>query len=171
VHPTIHDVAVKNVTLPAKEAYPGWSIGITIGNLGYYTETANVSAYLDSMLIRAGNYILTPGEEMDLDGGWELPKNAALYANLTLRVEVSPVPGEITLDNNVFAYSTIMIKMVADVSFDKKVDAEDIALAIKAYGSFPAHPRWNIQADINGDNKVDAIDIALTLKNYGKTFP
>jgi len=51
------------------------------------------------------------------------------------------------------------------------VDMWDIAIAARAYGSFPEHPRWNPKADLNKDNKVDLKDVGTIAKNFGTTWP
>jgi len=70
-----------------------------------------------------------------------------------------------------FYKGLVLITIPGDINGDRKVDAKDAALCIKAYGSTPGHPSWNPNADINNDYKVDAKDIALKIKNYGKTDP
>ena len=59
--------------------------------------------------------------------------------------------------------------LVGDINGDGKVDIKDLVLFIKAFGSYPSHPRWNSEADLNGDNKVDIKDLVLLIKNFGKT--
>jgi parallel beta-helix repeat protein len=51
---------------------------------------------------------------------------------------------------------------------DGRTDIKDLALAAKAFGSYPGHPRWNPIADMNGDLKVDIKDLALMAKHYGQ---
>jgi hypothetical protein len=50
---------------------------------------------------------------------------------------------------------------------DIKVDGKDIALASKAFATFPGDARWSAVADISGDYKVDGKDIAGLAKNFG----
>jgi len=57
-----------------------------------------------------------------------------------------------------------------DVNKDMKVDMKDITIITRSFGSYPSHPRWNIQADVNEDNKIDIKDVALAAKNFGKTY-
>ncbi len=64
----------------------------------------------------------------------------------------------------------------ADINRDFKVDIKDIAVAAKAFGSYPGHERWNPDADITGpeylvpDSKVDIRDVALIAINYGEIY-
>jgi hypothetical protein len=52
----------------------------------------------------------------------------------------------------------------------------DVGVAGKAFGSYPGHERWNIEADITGsggepDNRVDMRDIGLIARHFGETDP
>jgi peptide/nickel transport system substrate-binding protein len=61
-----------------------------------------------------------------------------------------------------------------DVNYDGKVDAKDIGVVSKAFGSSPGppiHARWFYRADVNNDRKVDASDLATVCRLYGKTGP
>ncbi|MCK4482537.1 hypothetical protein KAU55_04885, partial [Candidatus Bathyarchaeota archaeon] len=50
---------------------------------------------------------------------------------------------------------------------DGKVDIKDIALAAKAFGSYPGHDRWSTVADLNLDYQIDIRDIAKVAKQFG----
>ena len=52
-------------------------------------------------------------------------------------------------------------------SLNFKVDMKDIGRAAKAFGSYPAHLRWDPPADTNDDFKVDMKDIGGIAKNFG----
>jgi len=69
------------------------------------------------------------------------------------------------------AILTVNVEILGDVNGDNKVNIKDIAQAALSFGSYPSHPRWNIQADINQDGKVDIRDLALIAKNFGKKYP
>jgi hypothetical protein len=58
-----------------------------------------------------------------------------------------------------------------DVNGDGKVDAKDLALAGRAFGSRPGHPRWSPTADFNLDCRIDLRDIILVARMFGKHYP
>jgi hypothetical protein len=57
-----------------------------------------------------------------------------------------------------------------DINGDGRVDARDIAIVCKAFGTKLGSTNWNPDADINGDGKVDAKDIAIVCKNFGRAL-
>jgi hypothetical protein len=73
-----------------------------------------------------------------------------------------------------YPHSTQQIRVLppgpGDINEDGKVDILDVAIASKAYGSYPGHPRWNPIADINDDDKVDIYDIAFIAKHFGEIY-
>jgi len=78
----------------------------------------------------------------------------------------------IVLGVSMLAFSVQLARasgLVGDVNGDGKVDGKDITVVAKAFGSYPAHPRWDPSADVNGDGIVNALDIAIVAKNFGKT--
>ncbi len=108
-----HDVMVKYVTLPYREVYPGCNIKVMISNVGNYNETVEVTAYLNDTIIGAHTTPLPPETDVPLD--YYIPPkpdlgDLKLYVNYTLRVEVSPVPGEAILGDNLYIYGHILIK-------------------------------------------------------------
>lgn len=60
--------------------------------------------------------------------------------------------------------------LIGDVNRDGKVDIKDLVLLIKAYGSYPGHPKYNSNADFNDDGKVDIKDLVLLIKHYGEHY-
>jgi len=63
-----------------------------------------------------------------------------------------------------------LLPLVGDVDRDRDVDASDLSIFSKAYGSDPSKPNWNQTCDFNRDNKVDASDLFKLSTNYGKTI-
>jgi hypothetical protein len=92
--------------------------------------------------------------------------------NLTFRLRSKSPLG----DHTVYAsyYQTLatttfdVVWLLTDIDRNGKVDILDVAIAARAYGSYPGHPRWNPKADLDGNNKIDIIDIAKVARDYGK---
>jgi len=58
-----------------------------------------------------------------------------------------------------------------DVTNDGSVKLDDITAALDAFGSFPAHPRWNPHTDLDLSGRVTLSDISMILQYYGKSYP
>lgn len=56
---------------------------------------------------------------------------------------------------------------LGDVDRDGDVDALDLRLLGKAYGSDPSKPNWNRYCNFNSDNAIDQSDLSDLSKNYG----
>jgi len=69
---------------------------------------------------------------------------------------------------DLLAASAALIK--ADVNYDGEVNIVDIYTIASAFGSYPAHERWDPMADLNGDNKVNIVDIFAVARVFGETF-
>lgn len=59
--------------------------------------------------------------------------------------------------------------ILGDVNGDGVVDASDLSVLSKSYGSKFGDPDWNSDCDFNIDSKVDVSDLFILSKNYGKT--
>jgi len=69
----------------------------------------------------------------------------------------------------------ILTTIIGDLTGDREVDMRDIAIAARAFGSTPGHPRWDPRADITGpegypDNEVDMRDIGILARNFGNIW-
>jgi len=58
--------------------------------------------------------------------------------------------------------------LITDINYDGKVDVHDVFSAAIAYGSYPGHPNWNVDADIDDSGKIDIRDIFRIAMNFGK---
>jgi len=166
----IHDVAVTNVTFPYNWAYQGWNVNITVTavNIGNYSETFNVSLYIDSNLTYTYNVVNIPsGEGRNFTYTLDT-KNFKPCSNYTVTAEATLVPYEYNVTNNKYMRK-LKIKLLGDLNDDGKVDMLDVAIAQEAFGAFPSDPRWNPAADVNLDYRVDLRDIAVIAHNFGKT--
>lgn len=56
-----------------------------------------------------------------------------------------------------------------DLNGDGEVDIRDVSAAALAFGAYPSHPRWNLEADMNQDSQIDIRDLAIIVKNFGKS--
>ncbi|MEM0006907.1 MAG: hypothetical protein QXR89_01390 [Candidatus Bathyarchaeia archaeon] len=64
----------------------------------------------------------------------------------------------------------ILLTLPQDLNGDRKVDAKDIAIVGKAFGSYPGSARWNPIADLDKNLIVDAKDVAVVCKAFGSKW-
>ena len=55
---------------------------------------------------------------------------------------------------------------LGDLNQDRKINIQDLYIFGKAFGSYPAHSRWDARADIDGDGKVGIIDGVVIAKAF-----
>lgn len=60
---------------------------------------------------------------------------------------------------------------IPDIDEDGIVNFDDIMAVADAFGSYPAHPRWNPHGDLDLDGRITMADMAVTLTNFGKSYP
>lgn len=57
-----------------------------------------------------------------------------------------------------------------DINDDGVVDIVDVAIIGQAFGSYPGHPRWNVNVDLDCNDVINIIDIVKVAKEFGKTI-
>jgi hypothetical protein len=55
--------------------------------------------------------------------------------------------------------------------FDAIVSMLDILKVVKAFGSTPGKPNWDLNADVNHDGQVDMSDVKVETSNFGHHWP
>jgi subtilisin family serine protease/PKD repeat protein len=169
------DIAIVDVTPSTNQTYVGRtiSINVTILNEGEVTETFDVILYYN---ITAGDIIGTqividmlPGEYRTLSFLWDTTGVKPCY-NCTITAYAIPVLGETDIADNIRSSPfSVKVKLLGDINGDGIVDIDDIVPAALAFGSYPDHPRWNLNSDLNNDNIIDIDDIIVIAINFGKT--
>jgi hypothetical protein len=117
----------------------------------------------------AGNPVLEPGPSGSWDAKHVYSPSIIRKGNILLmfyvgREDTSPYRNRIGL-------ATSYIGIIGDINQDGIVGVKDFIILVKAFCSYPTHPRWNPAADLNNDNKVDFKDLVILMKNWGKTSP
>ncbi|MEM3566813.1 MAG: PKD domain-containing protein [Candidatus Bathyarchaeia archaeon] len=172
----IRDVGINSVNLSRSWAFPGMPVNITVSieNFGEYSESFSVTIYGNQTIIATCPITnMPPKAQINLTFAWNTtglkPCNTFI-----IKAEISTIQYEYNLTNNILIDGAIKIRVLGDVNGDGQVEARDIAIVGKAFGSYPGHPRWNPEADITSekylvpDNYVDVRDLAMVCKNFGK---
>jgi nitrous oxidase accessory protein len=113
----VHDVAITKIEVDPVSAYPGQPIyvNVTVENRGHFTETFNVTVYVDKNLTVIGDEV-TLGEQTVYDlaprANWTLSfiwnTSDASPGNYWVSAEADVVPGETDTVNNVLVGGTFI---------------------------------------------------------------
>lgn len=105
------------------------------------------------------------------------PKHMGNVRAMMIQWQVAPPSGRMevvwpALDtySRMVRLPEVMYPLLTDINYDGNVDIKDIATAAKAFGSYPGHPEWRMEADLPPtDGKIDIKDIARIAKDFGKS--
>jgi len=172
MHPwTLHayDVATVNVTPFKTVVGQGFSlsINVTVANQGSYTQTFNVTTYVNSTVIETETVTLDSENSATLIFTWNTTGFAKGSYNIS--AYAAQVPGEVDLSDNL-EDETVIVSISGDINGDKIVNAFDFQALGKAYGSALGGSDWNPNADLNSDEIVDSLDLEIFAQNYGKLW-
>ncbi len=155
-------------------------LNVTLVNKKMLTQNVTLEIYYNTTVYRgteqATEWIIYNAYNITLQA-YEtkmLPLNIStedLKVGYTYFITVSAkIPFDMNMTDNAQAIK-VKVKMIGDVNGDEIVDMKDILAVVRAFGSYPEHPRWDVDADINFDGKISIFDVVLVAINFGKTCP
>jgi outer membrane protein assembly factor BamB len=168
-HVEIHtqDISILSVTKSATEAYPTWivpyNVTVVVENQGTRAETFNVTTYASTIEIGKQEITLAAGANTTLEFNWSLTSVAE--GTYTIRAEADVLYGEIDTADNTLIEGTVKIKHPGDANDDSILNAYDLGILAKAWGTRVGQPLYDARADFNGDETIDALDHDI-LKAY-----
>lgn len=174
-----HDVAVTDVTPYKTVIFQGFcgNITVTVADLGGYTETFDVTAYVNATAISTITGVtLASGDSAIQTIVWNT--TGFVKGNYNISAYASPVAGEANTANNNGTGGWVLVSMLGDLSGtipgvpDGKVDIKDVSLVAKNFGKqVPPAPS---NCDVTGmnpgvpDGKIDIRDVSLVAKHFGE---
>jgi len=168
----VRNVAIAKLDPMNTVVAPGFMFNVTVTaeNRGNFTETFNVSVYVNSSPVGPAQTVenLASGQKAELLFIWYTQGYA--IGNYTLSAVADVVPDDIDPSDNT-ATDTIHVIFAGDVNGDGTVDMRDVQILLFAWNAHSGDPRWNPYADMNADNRVDLRDLGLTLVNFLKKAP
>ena len=165
------DITVISIIPEFTEVYKGWvvQVNVTVKNLGDIAENFTVKLFCGDIEVAITevtdllpNSMLTVTFLLDTTEEWAEPCH-----NYTTRVEVSQVPYEINVTNNILEEGYIHILLMGDINCDGYVNASDAIIAGVAFGSSVGDPLYDPKADLNRDGYINAKDLVLLGANFG----
>jgi hypothetical protein len=167
-----HDVAVTNIASDKTSIGQGFfsNITVTIGNLGSFAETFDVTVYANQTVIATFvNTTLVSGNFTTLSFTWSTSGSAK--GNYTISTFAGPVPGDVNTTNNYLSSGPVAVTIIGDLNGDFKVSLADLVLLANAYGSKLGDAKWNPNADIDCNGAVSLTDLVNLAINYQGHFP
>lgn len=169
------DIAITQIE-SLTEIYADWivNVTITIKNLGGPNPaTFNVRLLYNETLIQS--YLISnlppwPNGLMNIIITWNTT-GLTPYVQYILKAQADILEGETNTDNNIRTIIIGKVKMLGDVTGDKKINIFDVVSVTAVYRSQPGDPNWNVQADLKRDNKIDIYDVVMVCTRYGQAYP
>jgi len=159
-----HDVAITSITPSSTIVYQGGtvSINVTAKNQGDFTETFNVTLYVNTTVIENQTVNNLPnGTSTNLTFTWNTTDFA--YGNYIISAVADTVPSETYTADNTLVDGTVQVRIIGDIDGDGDVDFTDFYLFI---GVYPSNPASDPRADLDGDGDVDFTDFYLFTGHY-----
>ena len=145
-------------------------INVTIANRGNYTETFNVTVYVNTFSIASQIITLTSGNSTTVTFTWNTTGFAK--GSYTIWAFAEPVPSETDIENNVlYSDVEVCVTIPGDVDADFDVDLYDAVKLLVRYGAKEGSLDYNSICDINGDGDIDLYDAVILLTHYGEKYP
>ena len=154
-----HDVAVMNVTASKTVVGQGYSLNInlTAANQGDYTETFNVTVYVNSTSIALQSVTIAGASSTNILFSW----NTSGFAkgNYTIWAYAWPVQGETDLADNNCTGITVTVSWLGDLNGDFRVDENDLWHFCGAFIDYYKIHVLDPNCDFNSDYKIDEDDL------------
>jgi len=162
------DIAVTDVAPSKTVVGHGYNLGIvvTLENQGNYTETFNVTIYVNATEVETREIALLSGYSIPITFTWNTSSFA--FGNYSITALVDPIEIEWDVgDNSLIADDEVVIAFPGDVDGDGDVDIFDIVKIAGRYGSEEGEPEYLANSDIDGDGDIDIFDVVIAASNYG----
>jgi parallel beta-helix repeat protein len=165
-----HDLSLEKLVLPSNEVYVGWvfSVNVTVKNVGGYVENANVSAYYGGLVIQTRQLNnLTVGSSSTVSMLWDT-SSLPQCRTYDVKAEVTIVAGDTHIEDNIYDFGLVKVKVVGDVNSDGKINILDIFAIATAFGSKVGGSNYKINYDMNLDHAINILDLAKAALNFNK---
>jgi parallel beta-helix repeat protein len=166
---TQRDIGITGMTSSKSVTGEGYTlpVNITTMNYGVYTETFNVTFYVNTTLAASQTVTLASGNFTTVAFTWNT--TGFSYGKYTISAFAEPVLNETYVADNNVTGGTLKVTIAGDVNGDFTVDIYDAIILANAYSSKLGSQYWNPNADINSDNIVDIYDAIILANHYGTT--
>ena len=166
-----HDTGITEIVTPKNVLGEGYGLltNVTVVNYGAYSETSNITLYVNETLAESQTITLVGGNTTTVT--FTLDTSGLARGNYTVSAYAWPVLNETYTDDNLLVGGWIQVSIAGDLNGDFTVDIYDAILLAGAYNSVPMSMNWKPNADINGDNIVDIYDAIILANHYNQHYP
>lgn len=166
-----HDIAIIIVE-PVKTAVgKGYTeiIEVTVKDFGIFTETFDVTAYVNAMPIGTQTLMLGSGDSVKLSFSWATTDYA--IADYSTSATAMAVLGETYVADNTLNGSDFAVTIPGDVDGDFGVDVLDVVKITGIYASERGDLIFSPNSDIDDDGSITIIDVVICTSHYGQKWP
>jgi len=162
---TKYDIGITGITPSKSIIGQGYNLpmNITIMNYGAYSETFNVTLYVNETLVELQTVTLASGNFTTVTFTWNTTGFAK--GKYTISAATDTLLGEAYTEDNTLRDSWVIVTIPGDVNGDRLVDVSDLVLTVNAIPSALGWPNWDSNADINGDGVCDISDLVICVGN------
>ena len=166
-----HDISILNVASIKSVVGQGYSTDITVSvkNYGIYSETFNVTVYVNASIIGTEEVTLSSATLATLTFIWNT--TGFDKGNYTTSAYAQPVPNEVEIADNEKSGETVYVGLPGDINADGGVYIDDIAAIAQVFGAESGFPSYKPECDITNDGQILIDDVSIAARNFGKTDP
>jgi len=166
-----HDISILDVASIKSVVGQGYSTYITVSvkNYGIYSETSNVTVYVNASIIGTEEVTLSSATSATLTFIWDT--TGFDKGNYTISAYAQPVPNEVEVADNEKSGGTVYVGLPGDINADGGVYIDDIAAIAQIFGTEFGSPSYKPECDITNDGQILIDDISIAARNFGKTDP
>lgn len=173
----MHDLTITNIKTSKDGCKPmpvvcqncSMTINITLTNRGNFTETFNLTSYINSSVLASQSIALESGGSTTITAIWNT--TGLDKGNYSISAYVQSVLFETHMSDNSLTWGLAQVTMLGDINGDRIVDIFDLARFGISFGSKPGDPNWDPNADINDDGLIDIFDLVIAALHFGDIDP
>jgi hypothetical protein len=168
----VHDVWIPDLDEQKTVSGQGSLVpcNVTVVNKGSYSETINVTLYVNSTLVQTITIVnLSSNGITTTQFVWNTTEFAK--GNYTISAYACPVLGETDTSDNMLADGMVAVTIPGDLNGNFIVDIYDAIILANAYNSHSISPNWSPNADINGNGIVDIYDAIILANHFNQHYP
>jgi hypothetical protein len=141
------------------------TVYVTVTNLGDFTDTSTVTAYVNSTRVGSTSTTLLAGQAITYSFFWN--STGSSIGHYQAQAIVAPLPGEVVLQNNNLTTPFFLVSR-GDVNRDGRVDIVDLTFIALHFSTQLGGANYWADADLSYDGKIDIRDLTVCAIYFGQ---